>query len=192
MSMTQYQPLHWPRSKQSDQRSAPASATKRFVRTTLILLLLLGLLSGSVYGIQVWSNRSKVKALQAQMAAAFQEGGGPGRNREGFRDVRDQVKELPEQYQKEFRQGMRDMFRARMEKRMLDYVALDAAARRAELDKQIAEEEKRRAQREKRRKEREAEAAKNGGKLQRTERCRRARGCRQRWAGQRRSRGLSG
>jgi hypothetical protein len=149
-------------SRYGNKKPAQPSATKRFFRATGILLLLLALLSGTVYGWQSWSNRSKVKALQAEIAAAMQEGRGPG-NRERSREIRDQVKALPASYQQDFRRGMRDMFQARQEQRLRDYLALDKAARREELLRRIAEDEKRRAEREKRRAEREAELAKNGG-----------------------------
>ena len=136
------------------------SGTKRFFRALGILLLLLAVCTGIGYGGWAWSNHSKVKALQAELAAAFQEGGG---GRERSRELRDQVKALPEAYQQEFRNGMRDMFRVRQEKRMMDYLAMDKEARRQELLRQIAEGEKRRAQWEQRRAERQAEQAKNGG-----------------------------
>jgi hypothetical protein len=151
------------RSKKLPATTKP-SATKRFFRALGILLLLLAVLAGIGYGGWAWTNHVKVKALQAQLAAAMQEGGG---GRERSRELRDQVKELPESYQQDFRNGMRDMFRARQEKRMMDYLAMDKEARRQELLRQIAEGEKRRAQWEQRRAERDAQRqadlAKNGG-----------------------------
>jgi hypothetical protein len=160
MTQSPYSSSRSSTSRYGNKKPAQPSATKRFFRALGVLLLLLAFLAGTVYGWQSWSNHSKVKALQAEIAASMQEG---GRNRERSREIRDQVKELPASYQQDFRRGMRDMFQARQEQRMRDYLALDKAARREELLKRIAEDEKRRAEWEKRRKEREAELAKNGG-----------------------------
>jgi hypothetical protein len=129
----------------------------KFARISLIVLLLLLIVSGSAYGWWALSNQRKLSQLQQEMAAAMEAGQrrDPA-NRERFREIREQINALPEDYQKQFRQGMRERFQAEMKRRMDEYYALSKEDRRKELFKRIAEDEKRRKEWEARRKQREA------------------------------------
>jgi hypothetical protein len=135
-------------------------------RVAMILVLVILLLIGGVYGFRAYANGRKLDALQMQAAEMFSQprdsssSGNSEQRREGYREMRQQVEALPEAYQQQFRQSMSSMFMQREERRMDEYLSLSKVERKKYLDKQIVEGERRRKEWEARRKQYEAERAK--------------------------------
>jgi hypothetical protein len=140
------------------------------IAVSVVAIILL--LAATTYGWRTYSNKKKLKELQAKAAERFSQppsapGASPGRGREGFREFREQLQSLPESYQQDFRQSMGAMFMQREEQKMDKYLVLSKVERKKFLDKEIIEGEKRRKEWEARRKQREAErpqtVSTNGG-----------------------------
>jgi hypothetical protein len=134
----------------------------RPTRITLIALAILLLLGSSVYAWRSYSNKAKVRDLLTKTAEMM--GSGPGgppspEGRERFREIREEVKALPESYQQAFNQSRDRMFQSQMEKRLDDFFKLSPAERTKELDKRIAESERRRKEREARQNNQQARAS---------------------------------
>lgn len=132
-------------------------------RITLIVVLVILVLLGGVYGFRALANQRKLNALQTKAAEMFSQpresNASGGDRREGFRELREQVDALPAAYQQQFRQSMGNLFMRREEQRYDEYLALNKVDRKKYLDQQIMEGEKRRKEWEARRKQAEAERA---------------------------------
>jgi hypothetical protein len=130
----------------------------------VVLVLLLAV--ASTYGWRSFANRRKLHQLQAkasEMLSKPPSSNSGGRARfEGFREMREEVRSLPEAYQQQFRQSMGNMFQRNMERQFDEYLALDKVERKKYLDKKITEDEKRRKEREARNKQRQTTQARNG------------------------------
>lgn len=137
------------------------------IAVTVVVILLL--FTGTIYGWRSYSNSRKLADLKAkvkEMAETPPERGPrePGADRgSGFREIRDQVRELPESYQQQFRQSMANSFQSREERRLDDYLKLSKVERRKYIDKEIAEQEARRKEWEARRQQRQASGENNRG-----------------------------
>jgi hypothetical protein len=137
----------------------------RPVKIAIGVVLVLLLIVASTYGWRSYSNRRKLNQLQAKASEMFSKppSNSDGRARfEGFRELRDEVRNLPEAHQQQFRQSMGNMFQRNMERQFDEYLALSKAERKDYLDKKINEDEKRRKEREARNKQRQTAQARNG------------------------------
>jgi hypothetical protein len=138
-------------------------------RIAITVVVILLLFTGTIYGWRSYSNNRKLADLKAkvkEMAETPPERGPrePGTDRgSGFREIREQVRELPESYQQQFRQSMANSFQSRDERRLDEYLKLGPAERRKHLDKEIAEREERRKEWEARRQQQQASGENNRG-----------------------------
>jgi hypothetical protein len=118
-----------------------------------------------IYGWRAFANNRKLNQLQAkmeEMASQPRSEGQPDRGQwEAFREIRQEVRSLPESYQEQFWQSMGNRRQGREVERLDQYFALSVPERKRHLDKLIDESEQRRKEREARQRTREAEQARN-------------------------------
>src|SRR5438552_4067723 len=110
---------------------------KRKWLIVLSILMFLGLGGAWLWG--AFSGDSKVRELQKQMANNMAKDVPWDQRREQFKNLREQMKELPKEQQEQVMQAGQKFFMRRMEERIDKYFELPPDQRVAELDKQIRE-----------------------------------------------------
>lgn len=139
----------------------------RKVKISVGVALILLLLVATTYGWRSFSNNRKLSELQAKAVEVMDQPRTEGERGRGgfeaFRELNEQVRELPEEYRREFYESMGRMRERRFEKELDAYFAMSTLERRKHLDKQIAEGEKRRKEFEARRQQREAQGGGQSG-----------------------------